>query len=155
MTDTRLTKVSLARAVHLCLLVVFRPRKLVDEQKADDEARKNFSQPPPPAEHSAFLVRRAFWSSLLLVLSSCTVGYGAGLVIDGLFKCVTETAIRFLQFSGAMLLLWATLFVRGWEIQTHGGVTLTERVNRWLYRALCCVGTALIICSLALSSCPR
>ena len=48
-------------------------------------------------------------------------------------------------------MLWGTLFVRGWEIQTYSGVTLVERVNRWLYRALYCSGTALIVASLPLS----
>jgi hypothetical protein len=42
------------------------------------------------------------------------------------------------------------LFVRGWDIQTLGGVTLTERVNRWIYRLLYCLGTAAIVTSLTL-----
>jgi hypothetical protein len=49
-----------------------------------------------------------------------------------------------------MLLLWGTLFVRGWDIQTIGGVTLVERVNHWIYRTLYCLGTAVFIFSLSL-----
>ena len=55
-----------------------------------------------------------------------------------------------LQIFGATVLLGATLFVRGWDIQSWGGVTLTERVNRWIYRFLYCLGTAVIVASLAL-----
>ena len=51
--------------------------------------------------------------------------------------------------TGAGLLLWGTLFVRGYDIQTYGGVTLTERVNQWVYRTMYCAGTALLVCSVA------
>jgi len=53
------------------------------------------------------------------------------------------------QVFGAGLLLSGTLFVRGWEIQSWSGVTLTERVNQWIYRFLYCTGTAVLIWSLA------
>jgi hypothetical protein len=56
-----------------------------------------------------------------------------------------------LQIAGALILLCGTLAVRGWDIQTHGGVTLTERVNQWLYRGAYCVGSALVIVALAWS----
>ncbi|GGD98272.1 hypothetical protein [Caballeronia grimmiae] len=46
-----------------------------------------------------------------------------------------------LQALSAATLLWGTLFLRGWEIQTFSGMTLTERVNQTLYRVLCTVGT--------------
>lgn len=45
------------------------------------------------------------------------------------------------------------LFIRGWEIQTHAGVTFTERVNQWIYRFLYCAGTTAIVCSLAWPQC--
>lgn len=62
----------------------------------------------------------------------------------------TGVLARGLQIFGATIVLWATLFVRGWEIQTIGGITLTERVNRWIYRLLYCSGTAAIVASLVL-----
>jgi hypothetical protein len=61
--------------------------------------------------------------------------------------------IGFLQIAGTGLLLWATLFVRGWEIQSWGGNTLGERVNRWLYRALSFVGTLILVFALSLPQC--
>lgn len=34
-----------------------------------------------------------------------------------------------------------------------GGVSLTERVNQWIYRTLYCIGTAILVGSLALPAC--
>ncbi len=152
MADTRLTKVSFVRATYLCLLAIFRPAKLVTEEEKDTEERKKFSQPPPPSEQRAFVIRRAFWSSLLLMIASVAIGYIVGQVTDKLLGSVPKIVITSLQITGAILLLWGTLFVRGWEIQSYGGVTLSERANKWIYRALYCIGTTIIICSLVLSS---
>jgi len=152
MADTRLTKVTFIRATYLCLLAIFRPEELVKKEEKDNEERKNFSQPPPPPEQRAFVIRRAFWTSLLLMVASVAIGYIVGQVIDKLLGSVPKIIITSFQMTGAMLLLWGTLFVRGWEIQSYGGVTLSERVNKWIYRALYCIGTTIIICSLGLSS---
>ncbi len=152
MADTRLTKVCFVRATYLCLLAIFRPEKLVKEEEKDNEARKNFLPPLATPEQRAFVISRAFWSSLLLMITSLAIGYIVGRVIDKLLGSVPKILITSLQIIGAMILLWGTLFVRGWEIQSYGGVTLSERVNRWIYRALYCIGTAIIICSLVLSS---
>ena len=42
-----------------------------------------------------------------------------------------------------------TLFVRGWEIQTWTGDSLIEHVNQRIYRSLYCIGTCVIVFSLA------
>jgi len=152
MADTRLTKVGFLRALLFCAFGVFAPQKLVEAEGADEEVRKRFPQPPPPAEARAFKVRRAFWASLGLVLCSIAVGYAAGKVVAVITGPVTSTLVGTLQIVGATLLLWGTLFVRGWDIQTFGGVTLTERVNQWIYRSLYCFGTAVIVGSLALTA---
>jgi len=152
MADTRLTKISFIRATYLCLLVIFRPEKMAKEEEKDKEERKSFSQPPPPSEERACVIRRAFWSSLFLMIASAAIGYIVGQIIDKLFGSMPKILITSLQIIGVMLLLWGTLFVRGWEIQSYGGVTLSERVNKWIYRALYCIGTAIIICSVMLSS---
>lgn len=150
MADTRLTRIGPARALKFCLLGACFPKRLIDAQQADDEVRRGFSQPPPAQEHDAFKVRRAFWESLIWVLCSMAVGYLCGLLVCVAYGHASQVLIRVLQGIGATLLLWGTLFVRGWDIQTFGGVTLTERVNRWIYRLLYCLGTAVLIASLAL-----
>jgi len=125
-------------------------------QKADTQARNNFSNNTSnntECEHSVYIVRRAFGYSLLLVLSSGATGYMVGFVISALHGCATTKLIAWLQIAGASLLLWGTLFVRGWEIETWSGITFAERVNQWLYRLLYCFGTAVLVCSLAWQQC--
>lgn len=155
MADTRLTKIGFLRAIYLCFLALLYPKMLVDEEAKDNDERKNFSQPAPPRVHKAYIIRRAFWFSLLLILIFGGIGYVLGQICNFFIDCVNSSKITFLQIIGALFLLWGTLFVRGWEIQTLSGVTLTERVNRWLYRTMYCFGTMIIIFSLALFSCPN
>lgn len=150
MADTRLTKIGPLQGLKLCALGAFAPRKLIEAERADNEVRKQFPQPPPPDEPRAFKVRRALWHSLFWVLGSIATGYLSGKVLGLLIGETSAVLVRVLQIAGATVLLWATLFVRGWDIQTHGGVTLTERVNRWIYRLLYCIGTAAIVASLAI-----
>jgi hypothetical protein len=87
----------------------------------------------------------------LWVVCSIAAGYIGGRLLGAVSGQATGLLIRGLQAFGATILLWATLFVRGWDIQTIGGVTLTERVNRWIYRLLYCLGTAVIVASLVLT----
>ncbi len=150
MADTRLTKIGPVRALRLCAFGAFRPQELVDAERADEEERKRFSEPPLPDEPRAFKVRRVLWAALVWVLCSIAAGYLGGKLLGTVSGAATASLVRVLQVAGAMTLLWATLFVRGWEIQSWGGVTLTERVNRWIYRFLYCLGTAAIVASLAL-----
>jgi hypothetical protein len=131
-------------------LGVLVPQKLIKAQQSDEEERKRFPQPPPTPEHGAFKVRRAVWESLLWVLCSLASGYALGRLLRVLCGPSTQVLVHTLQVLGATLLLWGTLFVRGWDIQTFGGVTLTERVNRWIYRLLYCIGTAVAVASFAL-----
>jgi predicted MFS family arabinose efflux permease len=111
------------------------------------EARE--SLPLASDEHRAYAVRRAFWQSLALVLMSALLGYLAGVALGSALGCAPGWAIKGLQIVGAGILLWATLFVRGWEIQSYRGVTLTERVNRWIYRSMYCKGTVVLVASLS------
>ena len=95
------------------------------------------------------MIRHALIFSLILVLISGSIGYIFGVIAKNLFGSPNETTIRIFQVFGALILLWGTLFVRGWHIQTYSGVTFSERVNQWIYRALYCLGTTIIIFSLA------
>lgn len=125
------------------------------EQERDEEDRKRLGPPPNEKEHPAYVVRRAFTQSLLLVVASGSLGYLAAVGIHQAGRCATPTTVAWLQIAGASLLLWGTLFIRGYEILTFGGVTLVERVNQWLYRSLYCAGTALIVYSLAFPPCKQ
>jgi hypothetical protein len=148
MADTRLTRIGPLRAIQLCAFGAFCPKKLIQAEYADEAVRRGFPQPPPAPEPNAFKLWRGVWASLLWVLGSMAAGSMAGLLIGMVSGQRTALLVRALQIFGATVLLWATLFVRGWDIQTFGGVTLTERVNRWIYRLLYCLGTAAIVASL-------
>lgn len=152
MADTRPTPVGFFGAVRLCLLLLLAPKRLIEAQGSDAKARNNYTG-YVEREHSAYIVRRAFLYSLLLVLLSGAIGYGSGLAFGSWRDCATTKFLAWLQIAGACLLLWGTLFVRGWEIETYCGVTFTERVNQWLYRFLYCAGTAVLVCSLSWPQC--
>jgi hypothetical protein len=150
MADPRLTKIGFARAIKLCAFAAFYPQKLVEEEQTYKKERKCLQQSSPPEQPRAYRVTRALWGSLALVLCSIAAGYLGGKVLGTVNCMATASMVRGLQITGATILLWATLFVRGWDIQTWGGETPTERVNRWLYRSLHCIGTAIIVASLSL-----
>ena len=150
MADTRLTKIGPFRAVVLCVFAGFCPRRLVEAEHDDEMSRNRLPQPPPPEEHRAIRVKRALWASLAWVLGSIALGYFCGKVLGRISGPGPAWMLAALQIFGATVLLWATLFVRGWDIQSWGGVTLTERVNRFIYRLLYCFGTAAIVASLVL-----
>jgi len=147
MADTRPTKLKFIKIVFLCFLAIFSPEKFIEEEKKDNQSRKNFTlQEKKP--HQIYSVVKAFWISLVVIILSAILGTILGFILKSIFANPSPCIISFLQIAGACLLLWGTLFIRGWEIQTYCGVTLTERVNQWLYRGLYCIGTTLIICSL-------
>ncbi len=147
MADNAPTRISLWRAVVLCMFGIFAPEKLAAAEEKDNETRRNYS------EHNvriprAYVVRRAFWVSLLLVAGSVLAGYLIAFLTVMLCGNPPPCIITLFQILGASLLLWGTLFVRGWDIQSFAGVTLTERVNQWIYRFLYCAGTAVVVWSI-------
>jgi hypothetical protein len=151
MADTRPTKLRFFYKIYICFLGIFNPKKLIDEEKKDTEFRSGFSD-KVDTEHNAYIVNRAFWSSLGLIIIFGLTGALMSKVLSHLYGQPANWLIILLQILGASLLLWGTLFVRGWQIQTRCGVTLTERVNLWIYRALYCVGTSILICSIVWGS---
>lgn len=153
MTDMNPAPTSFWQPFYLCFLGIVAPARLaLEDEKYKDLLNKKLIKSPERRPNS-YVIRRAFWSSLALVAVSGALGLLVGLLLDKLFGCARQQVIIALQVGGAMLLLWGTLFVRGWEIQTYHGGTLVELVNRWIYRAMYCLGTAVIVCSLAWTPC--
>lgn len=147
MADTRPTKLRFFYIMYLCLLAVIYPKQLIEEEKKDNESRNNFSERGGTLPR-AYLICRAFWYSFSLIILFGGIGALLGFILYNTCNQPSPSVIIFLQAFGAGLLLWGTLFIRGWEIQSYCGVTLSERVNQWIYRALYCIGTFVIICSL-------
>lgn len=152
MADMRPTKVTFLRAAHLCVLLLLSPSRFIEAEQQDNATRNNYVD-AHERPHGAHVVRHAFGVSLVLVVASALLGAGVAKLTAALGRCSTDETVMWLQIAGASLLLWGTLFIRGWEIQTYSGVGLTERVNQWLYRTLYCVGTSVVVYSLVFASC--
>ena len=151
----------LIRAAKLSLLLLFRPQQFNQEEEADN-ARKQEAEKQALESHSesserrkprALVIRRAFFTSFFLVLTSMSIGTVTGLLLGCVTSCPSSLTVSLLQGVGAGVLLWGVLFIRGWEIQSWGGNTIGEQVNRWIYRALHLVGTGVIFFALAWSQC--
>lgn len=141
-------------ATRLCCLLLFRPSRFLELDAEDKNARKNCNN-QNDRHVSSYIVRHAFFRSLLWVLVSSAIGYAIGMGFGSLFGCTVGKYVAWLQIAGAGLLLWGTLFVRGWEVLTYDMDSLTEKVNQWLYRFLYCAGTAILVCSLAWTGCRQ
>ena len=140
------TKVTLCRAIGLCLMAIFAPKRFAAAEAADNAILN--AAPNAPAEAPVLKVRRALLNSLLLVLLAGAVGWSLGVALTRLYGPACPSTILLLQMFGAMILLWATLAVRGWDIVTYASATLSERVNQWIYRFLYCCGSAVLVWSL-------
>jgi hypothetical protein len=141
------TPVSFARAIYLCVLAICRPEKFA-QLESSDNALLNAS-PDAPHIESIRQIRGALLSSLLLVLAAAALGLLLGCALRAAYGPAGTNTVAALQAAGALILLWATLAVRGWDILTFVAVTYSERVNQWIYRFLYCVGTSIVVWSLA------
>ena len=88
------------------------------------------------------MVRRVLFNTGLTVLLATLLGYVAARAVRFEGWEFQQAQQWWMQGGSAALLLWGTLFVRGWDIQTFGGMTLLERANRTIYVGLYFVGTA-------------
>jgi hypothetical protein len=93
---------------------VFRPEKLeLDE----------------PEVERLEVVRRALVNSAGVVFVAVLLGWLIGSLLGDIFGCTTKGITNGLQIVGAGVLLWGTLFVRGWEIQSFGGFPLAALLS--------------------------
>lgn len=141
MANTIKTKIGILKGMYLVYLSLFSPKRFLEEE--NDIIFQN-SLPKEQRKAGIFNVRRALLNSLLLIIISGAFGCGVGLFLSFVNGSPKSSYILAIQIAGALILLWATLAVRGWDIQTCGGVTLTERVNQWIYRFLYCFRNIII-----------
>lgn len=152
MADTRPTPLSFLAALRLCILLLLNPEKFKEAERAD-RVKRNHCTDQGAEPDRVRIIRAAFFSSLGLVAAFSGIGYALGKFMGAIGRCATPDTVTWAQVIGAALLLWGTLFVRGWEIQSFSGVQFSERVNQWLYRGLYCMGTAVIVYSLSFAQC--
>jgi len=123
---------------------IARPSSFVEEEiRHNDEVNRILLSRKVVSEPSKiYYVRSALFQAFWICLFSTLCGAGIGLVAA---KAMTNTAVATgIIVVGTAILLWATLAVQGWSIQTMEGQTLTERVNQWIFRTLYAVGTLFI-----------
>ncbi|MDY6961541.1 MAG: hypothetical protein V7774_09665 [Pseudorhizobium pelagicum] len=133
---------SLARKIALVWMAIVDPAQFEAEEDLDN-ALLNKRNPEPEISR-LHVVRRAFAEALLWCFSALVLGTAVGvgaLVVLGPNSRLTLAIV----VLGTVILLYATLALQGWNIQSFGGVTLTEQLNRWVFRCLYCLGTFLIV----------
>src|SRR5215208_5147351 len=122
------------RGAELCSILVLQPEKFEEMQK-EEIARENANarEMSPEERQRAMqhgeeknlqryvLVRQALVQSALVVGFAVFFGWLIGSILEDIFGCASAATINGLQIVGAGVLLWGTLFVRGWDIQTIGG----------------------------------
>jgi hypothetical protein len=89
----------------------------------------------------AEIIRRALWISCLCTIGAILLGYSIGFSLKCTVGAASTSTATFVQAVSAGVILIATLTVRGSEIQTYSGETLSEKVNQWLMRTLFVCGT--------------
>ena len=154
------------RAARHCFILVFQPvefeemvkegnaRAAAYEREMSHEERQRIIKHEEEQKHKRYvLVRRALVQSALVVVGAVGLGWLIGSILEDILGCSLAAINNALQIVGAGVLLWGTLFARGWDIQTIGGESLTERVNRWIYRALSFIGTAVFFCAIFWAQC--
>lgn len=130
------------------ILLAFRPRVFVREAVRHDGSLRKPRSRPQRAE-SARKMRSAFGWSAISVSVSALLGSAVGRLLLHALGAPSVGQVALLQLLSGAILLWATLSVLGWEIQSYAGRTLAERVNRWVFRCGYCLGTGILAASLA------
>ena len=92
-------------------------------------------------------IRRAILGGVGVTLLTMLVGYGAGFVLQALFGTPSKVLVYLLQALGAGVILGATLGEIDREIQTWDRVSLAEKINAFMFRALYVLGTFLFVTS--------
>jgi hypothetical protein len=136
------TPYSFAQKVRLSWLAVVSPASFDAIEQGDLKAMD--ARPNAEVRYRVDRVRSALLGSLALGASAAIVGATAGRCAGKLLG-PWQTAVTTIAVLGAAILLWATIAVRGWEVQTFSNATLTERVNRWIFLGLYWIGTVLLV----------
>lgn len=136
------TPVSFFEAIWLCCVAIASPASFDAFEREDMKALQ--SQPDAVERYRIDAVRKALGEALIWGSSAALTGFAIGWSAVRIFGPSGAGVMAF-AVAGAAVLLWATFAIKGWEIETWGNATLTERVNRWIFRGLYWIGTALLV----------
>lgn len=141
MTSPKPTPLSLTQKARLVWLMAVSPEKFIQEEM-EDNVRLNGGGPRQRSD-SIRNVRKGYSSAFLWAVGAMVAGGLSGWALGQLSGASDFWDIA-VSLAGGAILLWATLAVQGWSIQSFKGITLSERVNQWVFRSLYVLGTALI-----------
>jgi len=133
---------SLRQKIRLMTMALFNPTQFEIEE-AKDNVLLNQREMEPTISRVR-VVRQALTEAFICCLSAFCLGAMAGAIGVYLIGPAIKTSVTIVVI-GTTTLLFATLALQGWNIQSFGGATLTEQLNRWIFRSLYCVGTFLIV----------
>ena len=99
------------------------------------------------------VLRKALFNSFLLIVIAALVGMAIAFASSCINFCITSRTNAYVQIVGSMVLLWGTLFVRGYELETWKSNTYAEQINQVIYRGMYCFGTSIMVYSLFNTQC--
>jgi hypothetical protein len=116
------------------------------EMKRRDQLRQAGERPQeePWPNRQVAVLRDSWLAALFLVLSIIIGGWISGVLLARFVGPGGRAQVA-LQFLGAGLLLWATLGLGGWSVQTMDGETFAEKLDLWVFRVLHVVGTVILV----------
>jgi hypothetical protein len=128
-------------AIYACWLAVFAPTKF---ERFREEFDADLDGRPNDERRGVDKVRQGYWEASIWMMWALGSGVLVGLILRTLNGQAPLGAAS-IAICGTAILLWATLAFQGWSVQSFSDTTLTERVNRWLYRFLYALGTCLLV----------
>lgn len=131
------------------LYLMFRSPERFDKLAREDAEHLSKTDPVHQFARAARDVRRGVVASFGLVALTISAGWVVGLVLGRYVEPAPPLVNQILQYVGVGVILWATLAIRGWSIQSFNGNTLPERLNRAIYRVLYVLGSLLLVLSVA------
>lgn len=90
---------------------------------------------------------RASYHQMSISVLILRVGLGLGTLWATRWPGTVLRYAPWVQLCSGAVFLWAVLGLVGWEVQTLGGTSATERANAWTFRLLNCVGMGALFTS--------
>jgi hypothetical protein len=134
-------RLSPGATVRVCWLAIIAPDKFEEFERKFD---LDLNDRPDDKRRRLDFVRRGYWEAMIWMITALVIGGVIGIILRSLGG-PAPFAAALIAICGTAILLWATLSFQGWPIQSYSDTTLTERVNRWLYRFLYALGTCLLV----------
>ena len=119
---------------------------LNEESRRQDAARASGTRPAdePWPDRQIAILRRSWLSALGIVGTVLLLGGISGVLLDRYLGPGGPYQVS-LQLVGAGLLLWSTLGMGGYSIQTMDGGTFAEQLDHWVFRVIHVLGTFILM----------